>query len=145
MSTLPVDIYSVATVREIDRAAIEDEAIPGYTLMTRAGAAAVSEARNRCPDARRWQVLCGAGNNAGDGYVVARLAAAEGIIVSVVALVDPGSLKGDAATAYGDFKADGGAVSAWSGQLDPEAELIFDGLLGSGLETRWSKGNSHWP
>ena len=45
MSTLPVDIYSVAAVREIDRTAIEDNGIPGYTLMTRAGAAAVSEAR----------------------------------------------------------------------------------------------------
>lgn len=134
MSTLPVDIYSVAAVREIDRTAIEDHGIPGYTLMTRAGAAAVSEARSMFPDARRWQVVCGAGNNAGDGYVVARLAAQEGIVVSVVALVDPGSLTGDAATAYGDFAAEGGVLSAWAGQLDAEADLIVDALLGSGLE-----------
>lgn len=134
MSTLPVDIYSVAAVREIDRTAIEDQGIPGYTLMTRAGAAAVSEARSRFPDAKRWQVICGAGNNAGDGYVVARLAAQEGIAVSVVALVDPGSLKGDAASAYADFAAAGGAVTAWAGQLDSEADLIFDAMLGSGLE-----------
>jgi NAD(P)H-hydrate epimerase len=134
MTSLPVDIYSVATVREIDRTAIEDEAIPGYTLMSRAAAAAVSEVRSRFPDARRWQVVCGAGNNAGDGYVVARLAAAEGIVVSVVALVDPGALQGDAATAYGDFAAEGGVVAAWAGQLDPDADLIVDGLLGSGLE-----------
>ena len=134
MSSLPVDVYSVATVREIDRAAIEDEGIPGYTLMSRAGAAAVSEARERFPDARRWQIVCGAGNNAGDGYVVARLAASEGIAVSVVAVVDPESLKGDAATAYGDFAAEGGVVTAWSGHLDPDADLIVDGLLGSGLE-----------
>ncbi|MDH3434087.1 MAG: NAD(P)H-hydrate dehydratase [Gammaproteobacteria bacterium] len=134
MTSLPVEIYSVATVREIDRAAIEDEAIPGYALMSRAGAAAVSEARRRFPDAKRWQVICGAGNNAGDGYVVARLAASEGIIVSVVALVDPAALHGDAATAYGDFAADGGVVAAWSGQLDPDADLLVDGLLGSGLQ-----------
>jgi hydroxyethylthiazole kinase-like uncharacterized protein yjeF len=134
MSTLPVDIYSVAAVREIDRTAIEDQGIPGYTLMTRAGAAAVSEARARFPDAQRWQVVCGAGNNAGDGYVVARLAAREGIIVSVIALVDPGALKGDAATAYGDFAAQGGVVAAWAGHLDPEADLIVDAMLGSGLE-----------
>lgn len=134
MASLPADIYSVATVREIDRAAIEDEAIPGYTLMSRAGAAAVSEARRRFPEAKRWQVVCGAGNNAGDGYVVARLAASEGIVVSVVALVEPGALKGDAAAAYGDFVAEGGVVTRWSGQLDPDAELIVDGLLGSGLE-----------
>ncbi len=134
MSTLPVDIYSVATVREIDRAAIEDEGIPGYTLMSRAGAAAVSEARERFPETSRWQIVCGAGNNAGDGYVVARLAASEGIAVSVVAVVNPESLQGDAATAYGDFAAEGGVVAAWSGQLDPDADLIMDGLLGSGLE-----------
>lgn len=134
MSTLPVDIYSVAAVRQIDRAAIDDYGIPGYTLMTRAGAAAVSEARSMFPDTKRWQIVCGAGNNAGDGYVVARLAAQEGISVSVVALVDPQYLKGDAATAFGDFAAEGGTVTPWAGQLDPEADLVFDAMLGSGLE-----------
>ncbi|MDH3614793.1 MAG: NAD(P)H-hydrate dehydratase [Gammaproteobacteria bacterium] len=134
MTSLPTDIYSVATVREIDRTAIGDEGIAGYTLMSRAGAAAVSEAHSRFPAAKRWQIVCGAGNNAGDGYLVARLAANEGIVVSVVALVDPASLTGDAATAYSDLAAEGGVVTAWSGQLDPDAELIVDGLLGSGLE-----------
>ena len=114
MSSLPVDIYSVATVREIDRTAIEDEGIAGYTLMTRAGAATVSEARRRFPEAQRWQVVCGAGNNAGDGYVVAKLAANEGIAVSTVAVVDPTKLQGDAATAYGDLAAEGGVVLPWS-------------------------------
>lgn len=121
-------------MREIDRTAIEDEGIPGYTLMTRAGAAAVRAAREQFPDATRWQVVCGAGNNAGDGYVVARLAAQEGIVVSVLAVVDPESLTGDAATAYGDFAAEGGVVMPWEGALDEEAGLIVDALLGSGLE-----------
>lgn len=134
MSTLPVDVYSVSTVRDIDRTAIEEEGIPGYTLMSRAGAAAVTVARERFPEAVRWQVVCGAGNNAGDGYVVARLAADEGIIVSVIALVDPDKLTGDAAKAYQDYAANGGVVAAWSGQLDTDADLIIDGLLGSGLE-----------
>jgi hydroxyethylthiazole kinase-like uncharacterized protein yjeF len=134
MRPLPIEIYSVATVREIDRAAIEDEGIPGYTLMTRAGAAAVRAARERFPGATRWQVICGAGNNAGDGYVVARLAAQDGIVVSVLALVDPESLTGDAATAYGDFAAEGGVVMPWEGTLDDEAGLLVDALLGSGLE-----------
>jgi NAD(P)H-hydrate epimerase len=134
MTSLPVDIYSVATVREIDRAAIEGEGIAGYTLMTRAGAAALSEARRSFPDARRWQVVCGAGNNAGDGYVVARLAASKGIVVSVLALVDPESLQGDAASAYVDFVSEGGTVSPWAGQLDSDADLVVDALLGSGLE-----------
>jgi NAD(P)H-hydrate epimerase len=134
MNTLPAEIYSVATVREIDRKAIEGEGIPGYTLMTSAGKAAVEATRQRFADTKRWQIVCGAGNNAGDGYVVARLAAQNGIIVSVLTLVDPASLTGDAATAYGDFAAEGGIVMPWNGDLDSEAEVLFDGLLGSGLE-----------
>ncbi|NIA27476.1 MAG: NAD(P)H-hydrate epimerase, partial [Desulfobulbaceae bacterium] len=123
----------MATVREIDRTAIEELGIPGYSLMTRAGAASIAAARKRFPDARRWQVLCGAGNNAGDGYVVARLAALDEMVVSVVALVDPETLSGDAATAYGDFAAEGGVVMPWTGEVDAEADLLVDGLLGSGL------------
>ncbi|MBT8442926.1 MAG: NAD(P)H-hydrate epimerase, partial [Gammaproteobacteria bacterium] len=134
MDSLPVEIYSVASVRESDRCAIEDHGIKGYTLMVRAGEAAVSAARTRYPDARRWQVVCGAGNNAGDGYVVARLAAAEGIAVSVIALVDPDKLGGNAATAHADFAAEGGVVMPWEGELDADAELLIDGILGSGLE-----------
>jgi len=134
MQRLPTNIYSVASVREIDRAAIEDHGIPGYTLMTRAGVASVRLARQRFPDAKRWQVICGPGNNGGDGYVVARLAANDGIVVSVLTLVDPESLQGDVARAYGDFAAEGGVVMPWAGELDVEAELLVDAILGSGLE-----------
>ena len=134
MQTLPINVYSVASVREIDRTAIEDHGIPGYTLMTRAGAAALKNARQQFPDAQRWQVVCGAGNNAGDGYVVARLAANEGLVVSVLSLVDPSRLTGDAATACQDFQAEGGTIVPWTGQLDDDAELLIDGILGSGLE-----------
>ena len=133
MSALPIEIYSVATVRDIDRTAIEQKGIPGYTLMTRAGAVSVAETIAAFPDARNWQVVCGAGNNAGDGYVVARLAASEGIAVSVLAVTSPGALGGDAATAYADFVAAGGQISAWAGSLDPAATLLVDAMLGSGL------------
>ncbi len=134
MQSLPANIYSVASVREIDRIAIEELGVPGYTLMSRAAGAAVRDARRRFPDARRWQVVCGAGNNGGDGYVLARLAMQDGMVVSVVTLVDPDTLRGDAATAYGDFTAEGGVVMPWQGTLDDEAELLVDALLGSGLE-----------
>jgi hydroxyethylthiazole kinase-like uncharacterized protein yjeF len=133
MQSLPSNVYSVATVREVDRRAINAAGIPGYTLMSRAAGAAVREARQRFPQAKRWQVICGAGNNGGDGYAVARLAANDGIVVSVLAVVDPETLQGDAATAYGDFAAEGGVVLPWSGELDSEAELLVDGLLGNGL------------
>jgi NAD(P)H-hydrate epimerase len=134
MTALPVNIYSVASVREFDRAAIEDHGIPGYTLMTRAGDAAVRAIMQHFPNARRWQVLCGAGNNGGDGYVVARLATDQGIAVKVVSLVNPANLRGDAATAFADFQSLGGVAASWDGALDDESDLIVDAILGSGLE-----------
>lgn len=118
----------------MDRIAIDENGIPGYTLMQRAGAEAVRVARSRFPEATRWQVICGSGNNGGDGYVVARLAALDGIVVTVLTLVDVGTLTGDAAAAYSDFAAEGGIVIPWAGDLDPEAELLVDAMLGSGLE-----------
>ncbi|MFZ1327182.1 MAG: NAD(P)H-hydrate epimerase, partial [Candidatus Contendobacter sp.] len=74
MRELPVELYCTAQVRELDRIAIQERGIPGYTLMTRAGAAALEWLRQRWPKARRIVVVCGGGNNGGDGYVVARLA-----------------------------------------------------------------------
>jgi len=129
---LPRAIYSVASVREIDRAAM-DAGISGYVLMTRAAQAALEETADRFPDARRWQIICGGGNNAGDGYVLARIAAERGITVSVLSLVSPDSLSGDAATAHQDFLDTGGHVASWQGELDRDAGLLVDSLLGSGL------------
>jgi len=132
--SLPAEIYSVAAVRNIDRCAIDDAGVSGYTLMTRAGRAAVDAALARFPHARRWQVICGGGNNGGDGYVVARLAAEQGIAVSVLAVIPPDKLNGDAATACQDYAAAGGVAAAYDGALDAEAELLVDALLGSGLD-----------
>lgn len=129
---LPLEIYTVEAVRRIDRAAI-DGGIKGYVLMTRAAEAALRAARERFPDARRWQVVCGSGNNAGDGYVLARLAAQQGIAVSVLAVCPPDRLQGDAESAYMDFFASGGSLGLWEGKLDGEADLLIDALLGSGL------------
>ena len=131
--SLPSEIYSVESVRAIDGAAINDAGVSGYALMTRAAQAALAHALDSFPDAGRWQIVCGAGNNAGDGYVLARLAGQQGIAVSVMAVVPPESLAGDAATAYMDFAAEGGIHVDWQGQLDAEASLLVDALLGSGL------------
>jgi NAD(P)H-hydrate epimerase len=133
MCNLPHNIYSVDGVRQVDRAAIDGLGIPGYTLMTSAAMAALDEALSFFPDAKRWQVICGAGNNGGDGYVLARLAAQQGIAVSVIAMTPPEKLTGDAALAHGDFVADGGIVGVWDGAPEPHADLIVDALLGSGL------------
>src|SRR5512134_2120125 len=108
METIPVEVYAAAQVRAMDRYAIEQAAIPGYTLMQRAGAAALGTLARRWPGVSSISVLCGGGNNAGDGYVLARLAAAAGLKARVCALGDPARLKGDAATAFADFAESGG-------------------------------------
>lgn len=131
---LPTEIYAVADVRKIDQVAINDAGISGYALMTRAAQAALDAARAEFPDAKRWQIICGSGNNGGDGYVLARLAALQGIGVSVLTLADPETLSGDAATACVDFAAEGGVLANFDGTLDDEAELLVDALLGSGIE-----------
>jgi NAD(P)H-hydrate epimerase len=134
MSSITSAIYSVAAVRAIDRCAIEDHGIPGYTLMSAAGAAAMDFAEECFPACRNWLLICGAGNNAGDGYVVARLAANRGIRATVVTVSAPEKLRGDARTAWQDFIAEGGETSAWDGRIDADADLIIDAMLGSGLE-----------
>lgn len=134
---LPTDIYSAGQVRLIDRVAIDELGIPGYELMCRAGTAALAELRKRWPDARRIAVFCGAGNNAGDGYVVARLARAAGLDVHVVAVVPPERLRGDAAQAWADCRAAGidAVPFGGPGAAGPlEADVVVDALLGTGLD-----------
>lgn len=104
--------------------------------MQRAGEFAFATAVRRWPAAKHWQVVCGPGNNAGDGYVVAALAAKHGFQVSIVSLVDPQELTGDAATAHRDCVAAGGRVERWGGNLDASADLIIDALLGRGVLRR---------
>jgi NAD(P)H-hydrate epimerase len=64
----PTAIYSAAQVRALDAFEIEKRGVPGFTLMTRAAQAALELLRARWPQARRVAVVCGAGNNGGDGY-----------------------------------------------------------------------------
>ncbi|HXV40472.1 MAG TPA: NAD(P)H-hydrate epimerase, partial [Steroidobacteraceae bacterium] len=134
MEPLPVEVYSAAQVRAMDRHAIESAGIPGYTLMQRAGEAALACLRRAWPDARRIAIACGAGNNAGDGYVLARLARAAGLEVSVAALLEPAQLSGDAAQAFKDFSAAGGRHAAFTPQSLTGASLVVDALLGTGLD-----------
>lgn len=138
MPDIEASVYSPTQVREMDRIAIEELGIPGYTLMERAGQAAFADARTCFPDARRWLVVCGAGNNAGDGYVIARLARTGGLHVRVATVADPDKLAGDAATALEDYRAVAGDDAAGStvqctDSLCADADLIVDALFGTGL------------
>ena len=134
MTPLPVKLHSAAEVRELDRRAIEEEGIPGYSLMQRAGEAAFAVLRDMWGGQGRLLVVCGAGNNAGDGYVVARIARGHGHDVTVVALVAPAKLTGDAAQAYADFEESGGTVVGWDPALLRDAAVVADAILGTGLD-----------
>ena len=111
---LPKAIYTAEQVRRLDRIAIDELGISGYELMCRAGEAALEALRSRWPDARRLAILCGAGNNAGDGYVLARLAHERGLEVRAVAVVRTDRLGGDAKRAWQDYQGQGGKVESFS-------------------------------
>ena len=131
---LPIALYSTAQVRALDAHAIDELKIPGYTLMKRAGEAALRYLRARWPTAHRIVIVCGSGNNAGDGYVLARFAQAAGLTVSVLAASAPEQLRGDARQAYEDLKASDGSVRPFAAEHLTAGEVIVDALLGTGLK-----------
>lgn len=117
----------------MDRHAIEQLGVPGFTLMTRAGEAALAALQVAWPMAERILILCGNGNNAGDGYVLARMARAVHLDVTVLATENPAGLKGDALTAYLAFTAAGGRAGQWTADASLAADVIVDALFGTGL------------
>lgn len=129
---LPIAMYSTAQVRALDSYAIEVTGIPGYDLMKRAGEAALRCLRARWPMAHRIVVVCGPGNNGGDGYVLARFAHAAGLKVTVLAATAPEQLHGDAQQAYRDLCASGVEVQPFAGSALAQGEIIVDALLGTG-------------
>lgn len=134
MADLSQWVFAPAGVRELDRIAIEEQGTPGYELMQRAARFAFEQVVERYPDRHSWRVYCGGGNNAGDGYVMARLAAAAGKAVTVVAVTPPEQLTGDAAQAWQDFAAAGGSAIGFAGAPPSAVDaLCIDALLGTGL------------
>ena len=129
---LPLHLYNAASVRELD-ARIIAAGTPGFELMQRAAAALWQALRRRWPQARNLLVLCGGGNNGGDGYLLAELAQQAGWQVRVLALVAPAALAGDAAQACHAAQAAGVTIEPWAGIL-PAAEVIVDAMLGTGLQ-----------
>ncbi|WP_462319807.1 NAD(P)H-hydrate dehydratase [Halochromatium sp.] len=130
---LPRALYRAEQVRELDRLAIEQHGIAAEQLMERAGAATFSLLRSRWPEVRSLVVLAGAGNNGGDGYVLARLAHRCQLGVRVLTLGDHSRLQGAALVAAEAYQAAGGSTEAFT-RLPPDAELIVDAILGTGLE-----------
>lgn len=133
MPTLSSLLYTPESLRRFDHKAIHDHGIPGYTLMRRAGKAVLDVLLEKYPQAKTILVLCGAGNNAGDGYVIARLAQQHGLMVSVISLVNPVTLQGDARQAY-EYWRETAELSATDESLLNNADVIIDALLGTGLQ-----------
>jgi len=126
--------YTAEQVRGIDHVAIHGIGIAGYELMCRAGRSVFELSRSYYPSAHNWLVLCGPGNNGGDGYVVARLAIEAGIGVTVCSMTDPDQLKGDAKKAHTDWQTAGGDTLEWPLIDDLSYDLALDSLLGTGID-----------
>jgi hydroxyethylthiazole kinase-like uncharacterized protein yjeF len=126
-------LYGVEAVRALEASTFAS-GTAGYELMSRAAAAALRELRARWPVARDVLVLCGGGNNGGDGYVLARLARDVGLASRVLAAVPIDRLKGDAARAALECVEGGTPVETLSTAGLAGADVIVDALLGIGLQ-----------
>ncbi|HUB05029.1 MAG TPA: NAD(P)H-hydrate dehydratase [Solirubrobacteraceae bacterium] len=119
-----------AEQRALDEWAIHERGIPGLDLMERAGTGLADLVGSLVPDGR-VVVVCGKGNNGGDGLVTARILRERGRSVDVLLLGDPGELRGDAATnlerlpGAGPLAFDAGALAGAAG--------IVDAILGTGF------------
>ena len=134
MNLLPDQLYTAHATRQLDEIAQTDFKIPGYTLMSRAGEAVFEVLQNEFPLAKRILVCCGAGNNAGDGYVVARLAHKAGLDVDLLSLTDVSKLTGDAEQAYKDWKSIGHQLCRMTPDLLDRVDVVIDALLGTGVD-----------
>jgi hydroxyethylthiazole kinase-like uncharacterized protein yjeF len=127
------DLYTVAQVRRIDQQVIAQQFVAGYTLMQRAAVAAFTLLQKRWPAVRSIVVLCGSGNNGGDGYLLALLAHQAGLHVDVLAL-GTAKIASDAARAHSTFHVGGGTIiSSRENTLLPPADMYVDALFGTGL------------
>lgn len=134
----PSEVISAMEMRALEAAAINGGNVNGGALMEQAGQGVVAAIGQMWPEMdatiARVVVLCGPGNNGGDGYVVARLLAELGHSVDVFALGNPEQLPADARAAFDNWSKLGsvrpivGAVPVLE-----QADLVVDGLFGIGL------------
>lgn len=135
----PIKLYSSQQVRQLDRCAIDEHGIDGFELMQKAARFALHSLLKRWPDTRELLVLCGSGNNGGDGYVMAALAAQKQIRSTIFYVSSPSKLAGDAALAYALSQQQGVVCREFlpdslNEYLAVHADcVIVDALLGTGL------------
>jgi ADP-dependent NAD(P)H-hydrate dehydratase / NAD(P)H-hydrate epimerase len=125
-----------AEMREIDRTAISAFGIPSLTLMDRAGRAVADAALQLAAPDGRFVVVCGGGNNGGDGYVAARLLASSGRDARVLALTSPERLSPDARAVREQTQRAGVAIDDAGELAAIEAgagDVVIDAIFGTGL------------
>lgn len=131
-------------MREADRLTTERYGIPGLQLMENAGAAVAGYLSDTFPDlsSRRILVLCGKGNNGGDGFVAARHLRELNALPCVFLFAESSELRGDAATNLQRWRQGGGELRVvtsgddWAAAREAlsETDLIVDALLGTGVK-----------
>ncbi|NKX44835.1 NAD(P)H-hydrate dehydratase [Roseicyclus persicicus] len=131
------ELLTAAQMRAAERAAIDGGSVTGLQLMERAGAGVVAAALAERPalaeGAHRALVLCGPGNNGGDGFVIARLLAARGWTVDVHLMGDPDRLPPDARANH-DAWARTGPVQPMAAARDAAPpDLVVDAVFGTGI------------
>ncbi|MEM9367184.1 MAG: NAD(P)H-hydrate epimerase [Planctomycetota bacterium] len=136
-------ILTTEQSRHVDRVAIAKHGVSGWALMQNAAAACVEQIRALI-DGRRVGicVLCGPGNNGGDGYVIARDLALDGHRPVAVCVSDPNRLKGDARLAFQEAERRGVRIESWTQfqsaafatriRAEGDIGLVVDALLGTG-------------
>ena len=130
-------IVSASEMRQTDRITTERFGVPSLALMENAGTAVADFVLSQYPQATRVGVICGKGNNGGDGFVAARKLREAGREVLVLLLADPGELRGDAAEMFKKIAAPVAAKShdelaALKHRLS-EQDVLLDAILGTGF------------
>lgn len=134
ISGFPLTLYSADQSRELDRLAIEQTELSAYELMYRAAESAYRVLRQQWPESRQLLVVCGPGNNGGDGYLLAALAQSDGKQVTV--LVAGGEPHSDEAQRAAGQWYDCNAETLHGDQLADalsSADVVVDALTGTGL------------
>ncbi len=133
-------ITTAAEMREIDRITTEKYGVPSLTLMENAGSGVAQFVLEHYPHAERVAVVCGKGNNGGDGFVVARKLHHAGRVVEVLLLAEPAELRGDAAAMFERQPVRPIVIrsvqelAAESSRSLANCELVVDAILGTGFQ-----------
>lgn len=133
MDSLPYHLYTCDQIRAVEKFAIEDLKIPAETLMQRAGIAAFAALREYWTQAKKIVVVCGTGNNGGDGYALAKLAKQQGLQVTVYYIGNNDNLKDAALKAYKECVANQIVITPFTDIDLKNTDVIIDAILGIGI------------